>query len=362
MAHESTQFTKEEKTSSPAAPIKLSKNPPKWLNSVMKFGSTTDFFVLAVLIVYHIKQHLLPEDEALWPIRQAYALHSALVIINGLASTWKGWSVDNNAFYALHHAITHVFFYYTTAAPSNTSSKYLAAMFIYLFMRIFKRLKDEGLYTDKEWVVFYVLYTYTQTITSLFFTLWIGHEHKPIDIIGYIALVDSAYTSRRVDISKEFFGGLPIFVTDNALQRPEIRKLLSILDVVIVWAVTAIPLYQNAQGGNGLSALTNIDSYRSLLAFGFVDLIVKRIPAFKKFKRPHVYDHMKSGSFPSAHAAVAVVSCQTMDPLTKVVMVAAVGFSRVSSRSHTPEDVCAGYIFGDIFNVIWIIAMTLIGK
>lgn len=328
----------------------------------MRIGVTTDFFVLCVLIVFHTKQYFLPESEALWPLNQVYALHKALMIINSLLSTWKGWRVDGSVFYAFHHAITGLFFYYTTSTTSATTYKYLVGMAVYLFMRIFKRLKDAGEYTLQQWIEFYVSYTYIQTGISLMFTIWVGHTYTFIDIVGYVALLDSTYTCRKLDLTSKLIERWPIFVPHRYLKSESTEKVLAVLEGVTLWMLVIIPFHYTSNDGKIFDAetLLNPDTYRALIALLFVDLVVKKLPGLGNFKRPHTYSFTKSGSFPSAHAALAIVVARFMGPLWRLLLVLIVSFYRVASRSHTLDDVCAGLLVGDMFNTIWFVVNNAI--
>lgn len=236
--------------------------------------------------------------------------------------------------------------------------KYLVGMAIYLFMRIFKRLKDAGEYTTQQWINFYVTYTYVQTAISLLFTTWIGHAYTFIDIIGYVALLDSTYTCRKVDITSKLLERWPIFVPSKYLKIESIEKILATLEGVTLWALVVAPIHYTSKGGEIIisEALKNPETYKALIALLFVDLLVKKLPGLSKFERPHTYSFTKSGSFPSAHAALSIIAAQFMGPLWRLLFVLVVSFYRVASRAHTLDDVCAGLLVGDMFNTMWFVA------
>jgi hypothetical protein len=339
--------------------LKLSPlEPYRWFNEIMKFSLITDLMVLYLLLLYHTKQYFLPESEHLWPLHQMFAFHRYLMIINALISAWKGWKIDNQLFYAVHHIITYMFFYYTTGYPISASIRYMIGMLIYSTMRIVKRMKDDLEMTKEHWLKFYAYYTYTQVCVSFYFVVFRSHDAKLVDVIGSIALIDSLYTCRKEDIGTHLLKRLPIYIRREFLDNKISHMLISIIDVVSIWMLALLPVYFNTVKPHNLYSL--FDSFKGLIVFGIVDLFIKRLPIFRKFKRPHNYDFTKSGSFPSAHIIVTIVATNILSPILRTLIVILMGLYRVTSHSHTLDDVCAGIVFGNMFDIIWLLIKTSI--
>jgi hypothetical protein len=313
---------------------------------VMKAICLVDFIVVSLILSAQLVS-LGGAESTQW----IYLAHKALVIMNGILSIWKGWKVDGNTFFAVHHAITHVYFYMTTTDPNSVTFRYILTMLLYLAMRNFKRYVDEGLYTKQQWTKAYPAYSYLQIMTALLLTHAEGREHRWIDLVGCFALMDSTYSCRQADLGTKLLAGLPVYFPDSWLSSLKMHKILSLIDGVSIWVIALMPFY----GSRSVEA----DSFKGLVAFFVVETYVKQLSIFKKFERPHVYQFARKNSYPSAHMVVSIVSTYFLPGWMQIAFVLLVAAYRVSSRSHTIDDVSAGMTFGLMFNVAWCMATKM---
>lgn len=271
-----------------------------------------------------------------------YSVHKALVVMNGILSTWKGWNVDT--FSAARHAITNTYFYMITTDPNSVTFRYILTMFLYLAMRIFKTYVDEGRCTKKQWAKVYAAYSYLQILTSLLLTHAEGIEHRWVDLVGYFAFIDSTYICRQADLGTKLFAGMPIYLPSHWLSSLKMHKIFSLIDGVSIWIIALMRFY---------GRYVEVDAFKGLVAFFVVESYVKPQPIFKKFEQPHIYQFAPKNSYPSAHMVVSIVSTYFLPGVMQIAFVLLVAAYQVSSRAHKIDDVSAGMTFGLMFNVAW---------
>jgi membrane-associated phospholipid phosphatase len=285
-------------------------------------------------------------------------LHKVLIVTNGALSSFKGWWVDKSWFFALHHALTHLFFFLTTTSSAGAKmtevveTRCLVAILIYLSMCL---VKDGGRYTKEEWIRYYALFCYAQCLVVLYSISYEYDRMGLMDVLGMLTILGSLYTCRKEDASNKIFRhifssdqygskeetNLFFLIPQKWLKNQVVEKTLSMIDVITVY----LPI---------IFSLFSLSSFvKMLLSIFMVEFLIKPLSIFKNFLRPHRYSHASKNSFPSGHTVVfTVFLCNHYLSWQKAVGISLMGLYRLSTRAHTLEDVFAGMIFGAIMSKI----------